>query len=109
MFCIVLTYSYLCRKEKAKMENIKIFTKLISTELHLQEHAVENTLKLLDEGCTRTAPAGACCGEYTEVAGRGLYHSLHLSLPQGADGWTRRGADNQHQQPAVAAAGDCEA
>ena len=34
------------------MENIKIFTKLISTELHLQEHAVENTLKLLDEGCT---------------------------------------------------------
>ncbi len=52
MFCIVLTYSYLCRKEKAKMENIKIFTKLISTELHLQEHAVENTLKLLDEGCT---------------------------------------------------------
>ncbi len=39
-------------KKKAKMENIKIFTKLISTELHLQEHAVENTLKLLDEGCT---------------------------------------------------------
>ena len=34
------------------MENIKIFTKLISSELHLQEHAVENTLKLLDEGCT---------------------------------------------------------
>ena len=34
------------------MENIKIFTKLISTELHLQEHAVDNTLKLLDEGCT---------------------------------------------------------
>ena len=34
------------------MENIKIFTRLISTELHLQEHAVENTLKLLDEGCT---------------------------------------------------------
>lgn len=34
------------------MENIKIFTQLISTELHLQEHAVENTLKLLDEGCT---------------------------------------------------------
>lgn len=34
------------------MENIKIFTKLISTELHIQEHAVENTLKLLDEGCT---------------------------------------------------------
>ncbi|MBR6275680.1 MAG: RNA-binding transcriptional accessory protein [Prevotella sp.] len=31
---------------------MKIFTKLISTELHLQEHAVENTLKLLDEGCT---------------------------------------------------------
>ena len=34
------------------MDNIKTFTKLISTELHLQEHAVENTLKLLDEGCT---------------------------------------------------------
>ncbi len=34
------------------MENIKIFTKLISTELHIQEHAVENTLKLLDDGCT---------------------------------------------------------
>ena len=34
------------------MENIKIFTQLISTELHLQEHAIENTLKLLDEGCT---------------------------------------------------------
>lgn len=34
------------------MENLKIFTKLISTELHLSEHAIENTLKLLDEGCT---------------------------------------------------------
>ena len=34
------------------MENIKIFTQLISCELHLQEHAVENTLKLLNEGCT---------------------------------------------------------
>ena len=34
------------------MESIKIFTQLISSELHLQEHAVENTLKLLDEGCT---------------------------------------------------------
>ena len=34
------------------MENIKIFTQLISSELHLQEHAVENTLKLLDKGCT---------------------------------------------------------
>ena len=34
------------------MEHIKIFTQLISSELHLQEHAVENTLKLLDEGCT---------------------------------------------------------
>ncbi|MCR5512055.1 MAG: RNA-binding transcriptional accessory protein [Prevotella sp.] len=31
---------------------MKIFTQLISAELHLQEHAVENTLKLLDEGCT---------------------------------------------------------
>ena len=34
------------------MEHIKIFTKLIANELHLSEHAVENTLKLLDEGCT---------------------------------------------------------
>ena len=34
------------------MENLKIFTKLISSELHLFDHAVENTLKLLDEGCT---------------------------------------------------------
>jgi uncharacterized protein len=34
------------------MEHLKIFTHLISTELHLQEHAVENTLKLLNEGCT---------------------------------------------------------
>ena len=34
------------------MEQLKIFTQLISSELHLQEHAVENTLKLLDEGCT---------------------------------------------------------
>ena len=34
------------------MENIKIFTRLIAGELHLSEHAVENTLKLLDEGCT---------------------------------------------------------
>ena len=34
------------------MENIKIFTHLISTELHLAEHGVENTLKLLGEGCT---------------------------------------------------------
>ena len=34
------------------MEYIKIFTQLIASELHLQEHAVENTLKLLDEGCT---------------------------------------------------------
>ena len=40
------------RQQILIMENIKIFTKLISTELHLQEHAVENTLKLLDEGCT---------------------------------------------------------
>jgi len=31
---------------------VRTYTKLISTELHLQEHAVENTLKLLDEGCT---------------------------------------------------------
>ena len=34
------------------MEQIRIFTKLISSELHLPEHGVENTLKLLDEGCT---------------------------------------------------------
>ncbi len=34
------------------MENLKIFTRLISSELHLSDHAVENTLKLLDEGCT---------------------------------------------------------
>jgi len=34
------------------MEHIKIFTQLISNELHLPEHGVENTLKLLDEGCT---------------------------------------------------------
>ena len=34
------------------MENIKIFTQLIASELHLAEHGVENTLKLLDEGCT---------------------------------------------------------
>ncbi len=31
---------------------IKTFSRLIATELHLNEHAVENTLKLLDEGCT---------------------------------------------------------
>lgn len=34
------------------MDNLKIFTQLISSEMHLSEHAVENTLKLLDEGCT---------------------------------------------------------
>ena len=34
------------------MEHLKIFTQLISTELHLPEHGVENTLKQLDEGCT---------------------------------------------------------
>ena len=34
------------------MEHLKIFTQLISSELHLSAHAVENTLKLLDEGCT---------------------------------------------------------
>ena len=34
------------------MEHLKIFTHLISSELHLSEHAAENTLKLLDEGCT---------------------------------------------------------
>ena len=34
------------------MEHLKIFTQLIANELHLSDHAVENTLKLLDEGCT---------------------------------------------------------
>ena len=34
------------------MEQIKTFTRLISSELHLPEHGVENTLKLLAEGCT---------------------------------------------------------
>ena len=34
------------------MEHLKIFTQHISSELHLSEHAVEKTLKLLDEGCT---------------------------------------------------------
>ena len=34
------------------MEQIRIFTQLISSELHMPEHGVENTLKLLDEGCT---------------------------------------------------------
>lgn len=34
------------------MEHIKIFTQLIANELHLSDHAVANTLKLLDEGCT---------------------------------------------------------
>ena len=34
------------------MQHLKIFTQLIAGELHLSEHAVENTLKLLDEGCT---------------------------------------------------------
>ena len=39
-------------KANSDMEHIKIFTQLISSELHLQEQAVENTLKLLNEGCT---------------------------------------------------------
>ena len=34
------------------MEQLKIYTRLISAELHLPEPGVENTLKLLDEGCT---------------------------------------------------------
>ena len=38
--------------QKQTMEHIKIFTQLISSELHLPEHGVENTLKLLAEGCT---------------------------------------------------------
>ena len=36
----------------ANMENIKTFARLISGELQLKEQQVENTLKLLDEGCT---------------------------------------------------------
>ncbi|MBR2151605.1 MAG: RNA-binding transcriptional accessory protein [Prevotella sp.] len=31
---------------------MKIFTQLIASQLHLPEHAVANTLKLLEEGCT---------------------------------------------------------
>ncbi len=34
------------------METIHIFSQLISSELHLSEHAVRNTLNLLEEGCT---------------------------------------------------------
>lgn len=34
------------------METIKIFTRLIGAELHLPERGIENTLKLLEEGCT---------------------------------------------------------
>ena len=34
------------------MDYIKTFTQLIASELHLSEHAVGNTLKLLSEGCT---------------------------------------------------------
>jgi uncharacterized protein len=34
------------------MEQLKVFTQLIASELHLREQAVENTLKLLEEGCT---------------------------------------------------------
>src|SRR5574344_955254 len=34
------------------MENLKIFTHLIAADLHLADNGVENTLKLLDEGCT---------------------------------------------------------
>ena len=34
------------------MELLKTFTRLIANELHLSEHAVENTLRLLEEGCT---------------------------------------------------------
>ena len=34
------------------MEYIKIFTQLIASQLHLPEHAVANTLKLLEEGST---------------------------------------------------------
>ena len=46
-------YLPLTNEQKATfMEHLKIFTRLIASELHLSEHAVENTLKLLDEGCT---------------------------------------------------------
>ncbi|MBQ9656720.1 MAG: RNA-binding transcriptional accessory protein [Prevotella sp.] len=34
------------------MELLKTFTRLIANELHLSEHVVENTLRLLEEGCT---------------------------------------------------------
>ena len=39
-------------EKRNNMDLIKTFTRLIAHELHLNEHAVENTLKLLDEGCT---------------------------------------------------------
>ncbi len=48
LFCPVPAFSYFW----LRMENIKIFTKLISSEMHLPEAGVENTLKLLSEGCT---------------------------------------------------------
>lgn len=44
----LVIFPYFC----SVMEQIRIFTQLISSELHLPEHGVENTLKLLDEGCT---------------------------------------------------------
>lgn len=45
-------FTYFCAIKHHDMEHLRIFTQLIANELHLQEHAVENTLKLLDEGCT---------------------------------------------------------
>ena len=45
-------FTYFCGIKHHDMEHLRIFTQLIANELHLQEHAVENTLKLLDEGCT---------------------------------------------------------
>ena len=48
-----MQYFFVSLQTKYKtMEQLKIFTRLIASELHLNEHAVENTLKLLDEGCT---------------------------------------------------------
>ena len=45
-------FTYFCGIKHHDMEHLRIFTQLIANELHLQEHAVENTLKLLVEGCT---------------------------------------------------------
>ena len=49
---ILIFFPYFCTHKHHDMEHLKIFTQLIANELHLSDHAVENTLKLLDEGCT---------------------------------------------------------